>query len=366
MNRKITVYTNKENYFDEIKLKYCALNDTEKLTCVDVEPRLSSLGKMSYSVVSYKNPFHKDNIRFKELNYSVADMYTEEKILNDFADVVSEKFVPCIIEYSMSNDENSFLFDFDKKINDISGINSAIKFSASAKEIIEAYNDILNMFDEEQKLLTNIQIGFPGSDLIEIRYEIKGDPDFEVLLKDFLKKHPNIRVLSVTSAKKRTEQMVLFSGNGTHKIKTKKITYERSWDSDYNHLKSKFSLWGDSQFHDQDIYFKEDNSVLCWINDFNWNEKIDLSSLSNEITTIGKKAFMGNKYIKEIILPVSLKKIEKEAFAKCSNLKHIYFNSEPDIEVDVFDGCKNLTIHAPKNGKVESYSQENTIAFAEK
>lgn len=369
MERKIIIYTNNLKHFDEIQSKYTALNNCEKLNCINTEPQQSTFAQNCYSFYSWKNPAHTySSIRFNEKNYSVADTYTEEEIINEFADMAAEKSIPCVIEYSASSDEDPFLSNYNKKNNDISGIYSAIRISAPAKEVITAYNDILNMFANEPKLLTNILTGFTGNDFIEIRYEFKGEPDFEVLLKDFLKKHPNIRVLSVTTAKKWTDQTILYSGSGTHKFKTKNIRFERSWDNDYDHLSSKFSLWGDPQLNDQDFYFKENgnNCILSWVNDFNWNEKIDLSLFSKNITTIGKKAFSNNKYIKEIILPASLKKIEKEAFAKCPNLKHIYFNSEPDFEVGVFDDCKKLTVHAKSGGKVNLYAQQNTIPFVEK
>ena len=58
---------------------------------------------------------------------------------------------------------------------------------------------------------------------------------------------------------------------------------------------------------------------------------------------IGYGAFRDNKTIEEVFLPESVVVIDKEAFAKCPNLKKVHFSrQETKIQPGAFRGCKKL------------------------
>ncbi|MBQ4268863.1 MAG: leucine-rich repeat protein [Clostridia bacterium] len=80
--------------------------------------------------------------------------------------------------------------------------------------------------------------------------------------------------------------------------------------------------------------------------------------IPNGITEIGKGAFTngwlkGNRYIREVIIPDSVKKIRSEAFYGCKNLRSVVFgNGITEIGDSAFCGCENLTdIVIPNNVK---------------
>lgn len=62
------------------------------------------------------------------------------------------------------------------------------------------------------------------------------------------------------------------------------------------------------------------------------------------VEVIGKEAFKGNPYVKELILPNSVKCAESEAFAYMENLevieKGLFFYTH---YVDIYDGCNKIT-----------------------
>ncbi len=60
-----------------------------------------------------------------------------------------------------------------------------------------------------------------------------------------------------------------------------------------------------------------------------------------QVTTIGKKAFLGNSYLTKIVLPETVTFIENWAFAQCENLKLLVLGHAA-FGKGVFDGCINL------------------------
>ena len=71
-------------------------------------------------------------------------------------------------------------------------------------------------------------------------------------------------------------------------------------------------------------------------------------TLPNCVISMGNFAFCGCKKLEKIILPDSLAKINKEHYS--SNRF-------------AFEGCENLTIHAPAGSYAEQYAKENNIPF---
>ncbi len=61
------------------------------------------------------------------------------------------------------------------------------------------------------------------------------------------------------------------------------------------------------------------------------------------VTIIGKKAFLGKKKLKKIVLPESIREIEDYAFANCGKLESIVICKECKIcGQGILQGCKNL------------------------
>lgn len=70
------------------------------------------------------------------------------------------------------------------------------------------------------------------------------------------------------------------------------------------------------------------------------------------INTIGEEAFKENKYVETVIIPKTVRTIDKNAFVDCVNLKNVYFVQEEPLEIPdsglqsimryAFKGCINL------------------------
>lgn len=62
-----------------------------------------------------------------------------------------------------------------------------------------------------------------------------------------------------------------------------------------------------------------------------------------EVETIGNNAFSGNKRLRSIIVPGTVKKIDVRAFADCNNLEEVILGEGIEtIESNVFTGCERL------------------------
>ena len=62
------------------------------------------------------------------------------------------------------------------------------------------------------------------------------------------------------------------------------------------------------------------------------------------VTVIGKKAFLGNKRLSELILPDPLREVGDWAFAHCDGLKKVYLKKNPIIfGKGVFKDCRKLS-----------------------
>lgn len=97
----------------------------------------------------------------------------------------------------------------------------------------------------------------------------------------------------------------------------------------------------DSEKETSDISNKDfdiEGTVLIKYN--GTNEKVIVPDV---VEVIGKEAFKGNPYVKELILPNSVKCAESEAFAYMENLevieKGLFFYTH---YVDIYDGCNKI------------------------
>lgn len=70
---------------------------------------------------------------------------------------------------------------------------------------------------------------------------------------------------------------------------------------------------------------------------------------SYSVEEIGKWCFTGNKVAEKIILPKSVKKIDKYAFAYCPNLKEVIAPGVEECGIYAFDNCQSLVrVEMPK------------------
>lgn len=126
------------------------------------------------------------------------------------------------------------------------------------------------------------------------------------------------------------------------------------------------------------------NKYCCYLG------KEDKVDIPNNIDYIGMAAFSNTPYVKEIVLPKSLKIIDKHAFActkiakivipasvnaldsyifeNCKNLTEVVFeNGETKLDNCCFKGCPDmLVIKAPAGGYVEDYAKKYNIKFEAK
>ena len=79
-------------------------------------------------------------------------------------------------------------------------------------------------------------------------------------------------------------------------------------------------------------------------------ESISLNGENYVVDTIGKKAFLGNKGLREVVLPTSIKRIDDWAFSQCNHLRRItipaLFNGDANgactLGRRVFEGCDGM------------------------
>ena len=84
------------------------------------------------------------------------------------------------------------------------------------------------------------------------------------------------------------------------------------------------------------------------------------------VETIGVQAFLKSCMMTSLTLPVSLKKIQTNAFLECYSLKDVYSHASqaPAIESDSFDpSISACTLHVPK-GCIDEYRQKHWDVFA--
>lgn len=79
---------------------------------------------------------------------------------------------------------------------------------------------------------------------------------------------------------------------------------------------------------------------------------------SYSVEEIGKWCFTGNKVVEKIILPKSVKKIDKYAFAYCPNLKEVIAPGVKDCGIYAFDNCQSLV-----NVEMPNLTSANTGVF---
>ena len=81
------------------------------------------------------------------------------------------------------------------------------------------------------------------------------------------------------------------------------------------------------------------------------------------VTAIRESAF-SNTGLKEVVIPESVRTIEKKSFFYCKDLVSVTIPAGvKKFERDIFSGCDNLTIHAPAGSVAETYAKKNNIPF---
>ena len=83
---------------------------------------------------------------------------------------------------------------------------------------------------------------------------------------------------------------------------------------------------------------------------------VTLKGIKCQVTSIAAKAFKGDTKIKTVVIPATVRKIGKEAFAKCKNLKKITIKtaylSSKKVGAKAFKGIHaKATIKVPKKQK---------------
>lgn len=83
---------------------------------------------------------------------------------------------------------------------------------------------------------------------------------------------------------------------------------------------------------------------------------VKLKGIKCQVTSIATKAFKGDPKIKAVVIPATVRKIGKEAFAKCKNLKKITIKttylSSKKVGANAFKGIHaKATIKVPKKQK---------------
>lgn len=80
------------------------------------------------------------------------------------------------------------------------------------------------------------------------------------------------------------------------------------------------------------------------------------------IMRINSEAFMSAKHLKSVTLPKGLKEIDSGAFALCTELERVDFNSSPIIGPNVFRGCPKLSPETVVMGLVRSIDITNPVS----
>jgi hypothetical protein len=83
------------------------------------------------------------------------------------------------------------------------------------------------------------------------------------------------------------------------------------------------------------------------------------------LTTIEEEAFSGISAV-IIRVPTNCTEIQSRAFLNCADLRIIYIpKTTTKIALDAFDGCLNLTIHAPAGSVAIKVAKYNSIPYME-
>ena len=95
----------------------------------------------------------------------------------------------------------------------------------------------------------------------------------------------------------------------------------------------------------------------------NYNKSLKLPASLGEI---GQEAFAGLT-VQEVVVPQSVKLIGKYAFADCTALQLVEFNSaDVSIYSDAFTNCPNVKFYAPGGGTVQAFATAHGIPFTAK
>ena len=83
---------------------------------------------------------------------------------------------------------------------------------------------------------------------------------------------------------------------------------------------------------------------------------VKVNGVNYQVTAIAAKAFANNKSLKKVVIPASVRKIGKQAFSGCKNLKTIIFKTphltKKSVGAKAFKGIyAKATIKVPKKQK---------------
>lgn len=115
------------------------------------------------------------------------------------------------------------------------------------------------------------------------------------------------------------------------------------WDKSLTNITQDTSFV--AQFTKTDVQFNVNGSAIIGFKNEDMVSRfktiiIPSSYKGKEITSIN--GFRDNEYIEEVVLPETIKTIEKNAFENCSSLKNINLSSVTKINESAFRGCKSL------------------------
>jgi hypothetical protein len=86
--------------------------------------------------------------------------------------------------------------------------------------------------------------------------------------------------------------------------------------------------------------------------------------MSQNLKTVGIRAFNECTSLTKITLPDSVTSIGNYAFNDCENLKSVEILSNvKTIGIGVFDGCDSVTISGYNNTPIQTYANKNKISF---
>lgn len=106
-------------------------------------------------------------------------------------------------------------------------------------------------------------------------------------------------------------------------------------------------------------------SIGVWV--FENCSNLECVNVPQGVSEINWGTFSGCSKLKTLVLPDSIIQIDYEAFDSCTSLELLYIPaSTVEIRSGVFPSirnCPNLTIHAPAGSYAETYAKENNIPF---
>lgn len=106
-------------------------------------------------------------------------------------------------------------------------------------------------------------------------------------------------------------------------------------------MRSKY--WGDPDWLWRDVKVKPLKSGgEAGINLFNWNKVVKIPTMIDGIKITSLRLVLNNKHLTKLIAPVTVKRINRDALAKCTNLQEAILLGVTEIKATAFWDCKKL------------------------